>query len=108
MMSLGHKVLTLKCIIFEHMLQIKFMDTSGQIVRRWMPQNIFDDMSKLVQIMASDNVVPEPMLTHIYVPIFKIQIKKLKKKVIATNTLIYMVISLDHNKLTTCTIKPLI
>ena len=37
------------------MLQIKLMSTSREIGLRWMPQNIFDNKSALVQVMASGN-----------------------------------------------------
>ena len=36
---------------FRHMLQIKFINTY-EIALTWMPQNVFDDMSTLVQVMA--------------------------------------------------------
>ena len=36
---------------FKHMLQIKFMSTC-EIALRWMPQNIIDDKSTLVQVMS--------------------------------------------------------
>ena len=34
------------------MLMIKFLGTSCDITLRWMPQNIFDDKSTLVQVIA--------------------------------------------------------
>ena len=37
------------------MLQIKLMSTSREIGLRWMTQNIFDNKSALVQVMASGN-----------------------------------------------------
>ena len=41
-----------KSVILEHMLQIKFMGTSCENALSWMPRNVFDDKSTLVQIMA--------------------------------------------------------
>ena len=41
-----------KSVIFKYMLQIKFMSASCGIAPRWMPQNIFDDESTLVQEMV--------------------------------------------------------
>ena len=38
--------------IFEHMSRVKFISTFSKIVLRWMPQNICDDKSTLVQVMA--------------------------------------------------------
>ena len=38
--------------IFEHGLQIDFMNTSCEIALKCMPQDIFDDTSILVQVMA--------------------------------------------------------
>ena len=40
-------------VISEHMLQIKFMNTSGEIVIIWIPQINLDHKSTLVQVMAS-------------------------------------------------------
>ena len=39
----------IKSVIFEQMLQMKFMSTFCEIVFRGMPQNMFDDKSTLVQ-----------------------------------------------------------
>ena len=39
-------------VISEHMLWINFMSTSCAIALMWMPQNIFDCKSTLVQVMA--------------------------------------------------------
>ena len=41
-----------KSVIFRHMLQIKFMNTSCKITPRWMPQSTFDDKSALIHVMA--------------------------------------------------------
>ena len=41
-----------KCVISEHMLQIKCLKTSHEIVLSWKPENTSDDESKLVQVMA--------------------------------------------------------
>ena len=41
-----------KSVIHEHMLLMKFMSTSYEIVRRWKPQNTFVAKSTLVQVMA--------------------------------------------------------
>ena len=49
-MSPGRRGGNLKNVIMEHMLWIKFMSTPWEIV--WMPQNTFDDMSTLIQVMA--------------------------------------------------------
>ena len=40
-----------KTVIFEHMLWIKFMSTC-EMAFMWIPQNIFDDKSTLVQVMV--------------------------------------------------------
>ena len=40
------------------MLWIKFMDTFCEIVPMWMSQNISDDKSTLVQVMASCRQAP--------------------------------------------------
>ena len=48
----GRCVSNFKSVISEPMLRIKFMRTSCDIAFRLMPQNIFDDKSTLVQVMA--------------------------------------------------------
>ena len=48
-----------KSVIFERMLRIQYMGTCFEIAVRWMPQNIFDDKSSLVQVML--------LLTQIYI-----------------------------------------
>ena len=35
-------MINFKSVIYEHILQIKFMSTFCEIALRWMPQNIFD------------------------------------------------------------------
>ena len=39
-------------VISEQMLWIKFMSTSCETALRWMPQNIFDEKFRLIQVMA--------------------------------------------------------
>ena len=39
-------------VSWRHMLQMKFMSSSGELALRWMPQNTFDDKSILAQVMA--------------------------------------------------------
>ena len=41
-----------KRLIINLKLRIRFMSISGEIAFRWMPQNIIDDKSTLVQVMA--------------------------------------------------------
>ena len=41
-----------KSVISKHMLWITFMGTSCEIALRWIPQNIFDDKSTLVQVIV--------------------------------------------------------
>ena len=57
-----------KIVISEHMLLIEFRGTTCEIALKWMPQNIFDDKSTLVQVMVPSDIkpLPEPMLTLIY------------------------------------------
>ena len=41
-----------KSAILKYVLQMKFMSTSCEITLRWMPQNMFNEKSTLVQVMA--------------------------------------------------------
>ena len=41
-----------KSVIFEHLLRIDLMNTSCEIALEWMPGNMFDDKSTLVEVMA--------------------------------------------------------
>ena len=43
----------LKCVISKCMLSMKFVSTSCKVVLKWMPQNPFDEKSKLVQVRVS-------------------------------------------------------
>ena len=41
-----------KCVIFQHILEIKFMTTTCETTLRLMSRNTFDDMSGLMQLMV--------------------------------------------------------
>ena len=41
-----------KSVIFEHMVHIKFVSNSYDVIFKWMPQNLVEGKSTLVQVMA--------------------------------------------------------
>ena len=63
-----------KSVIYENILRVSFMSTF-EIDRIWMSQNIFDDKTALVQVMVwcrqAINPLPETMLIHIHVTIWR-------------------------------------
>ena len=48
----GRRGSNFESVISEQRLRIKIMSTSCEIALRWMPQNLTDDYSTLVQVMA--------------------------------------------------------
>ena len=61
-----------KSVIYEHVLGIKFMCTTCEIILGWMPLRKDDDKSKLVHVMAwCRQALPVPILTLIYVAIWR-------------------------------------
>ena len=51
-------------VISKHMLRSKFMSISCEIALRWSPQNTFDDMSTLAQVMAWCRQAPSHYLSQ--------------------------------------------
>ena len=60
----------LRSVISEHMLRIKFRSTSCEIAPRWIPHNLFDDRSILIQVMTrrgQEKLLSKPVLTKVNV-----------------------------------------
>ena len=56
----------------RHVQMIDVLSISSESALRWIPHDFTDDKSTLVEVMAwchqaTSIMVPEPMLTHIYV-----------------------------------------
>ena len=56
-LSPGRHRNNLKCVIFEHMLWIKFVSTSCKLALRWMPLNTFDDKLIFVQSLEQNWII---------------------------------------------------
>ena len=65
--------LGLNVLIFKLLSRIHVLSILGKIVRRWMPQDLTDDMLTFLQVMRPGAVrkVPEPVLTKFYDAIWR-------------------------------------
>ena len=75
-LALGWWGCNLKLVFFKVKSRIDISSLSSEIAPRWMPQDLTDDKSTLVQVMAwcrqatLNKPLPEPMLTQISVTIW--------------------------------------
>ena len=69
----GHVPVNLKLVIFKVLSRVHILSILCEIVLRWMPQDLTDDMSTFLHVMRPGVVrkVPEPVLTKFYDAIWR-------------------------------------